>query len=78
MTETYTVERGIPLPPKATTRNGYWGPIVTALRRCEIGDSVLVPHKTCASALQTCLREQYAMRFTRRVLDEGIRLWRIP
>lgn len=77
MTETYPVERGIPIPPKNAVRNGSQQPIVAALRQCEIGDSVLVPHRICASGLQTCLREQYAMKFTRRTFDEGVRLWRI-
>ncbi len=72
MTQSFKVEKGVEIPPK----NSVHGPLVTAVRGMEVGDSIFVEtKKRAASVVSTMGREGFG--HTQRMIEGGYRVWRI-
>jgi len=66
------IEKGVPLP---TSRGGG---ILTILRLCEVGDSILYKKtQGSAASLAKLVGSEKGWKFTTRKVDGGIRIWRV-
>jgi hypothetical protein len=77
----YPIEKGIPLPPQRSNRNGRQGGWKYNWGAMEVGDSFFVPGRTAYSmravATQTPAKKYPKWRFSIREVDGGARIWRI-
>lgn len=80
----YTIERGVPIPPRKRRPGGKWmhRGIGEALIAMQPGDSVFIPGdgdlRQQARLLDACAREQRfdGRTFTTRRVEGGVRIWR--
>lgn len=77
MQKTYKVEKGIPIPPKKTFSKYPFAIL-------EIGDSFLVPFKgnhsnpgLLANRVGANCRRFVGKKFCYRIIEDGVRVWRI-
>jgi len=68
----YKIEKGVPLPTRPRGNRGF----TATLRKCEIGDSFVVPKDAGRTGLYTIARN-LRMRISIRTEVEGLRVWRI-
>ena len=69
------IDKGMPIPSRTRSRSNEWQQL---LERLELGDSFLLPteaNKSIISAITTC-HKNTRKKFVRRVLSEGVRVWR--
>lgn len=67
------IEKGVPLPPKASAR-----PRNAIYYRMEVGDSVLVPNRVHDRVASTVsyVAKTTGFKFATRKVEGGIRVWR--
>ncbi len=74
---TYTIEKHVPIP---TSGKGAGVSLLATLREMTVGDSVLVPGKSSTDRVSgntfQLLRKENK-RFIRRVVEGGVRVWRV-
>ena len=78
----FVIEDNIPLPPAKRGRFGEKGSgLDGALTRLQVGQSILVPNKSqkhvSASARVCARRMADGRKFATRVVDGGVRVWRV-
>jgi hypothetical protein len=69
------IEKGVPIPPKTTTKGRRMNPI----RELEVGDSVLIAGKYQENVASRAGRitRQTGRRFVTRKVEGGVRVWRV-
>lgn len=69
------IEKGIAIPPKGTTGR----PAKYPIEHMDVGDSFFVTgiKSTGASAIMSRARRGNSKKFCQRLMDGGIRIWRI-
>jgi hypothetical protein len=74
---TYTVEKNVPLLPKANRRPK--GEFRQALESMDVGDSVLVSDKSSKniSSICCCIADQLGYKYTHRTDGDNFRVWRV-
>lgn len=80
--EEWPIEKGIMIPLVDTTRTGRSVGLSNAMRKMGIGDSVFVSHERGGhlTAMTSISYVQHGsdLRFTRRTVEGGVRIWRRP
>jgi hypothetical protein len=73
----FKIEKGVPMPNHGN--GGREFPLPAALRKMEIGDSVLVVNRSRDSVVGTTafIKRETGARFSTRVVDGGVRIWRV-
>lgn len=78
----WTIDKNIPIPPRQTAPNGVSTGLTRVLLAMEVGDSVFVSDERggllTASSAQSYVQGHHGRKFTRRKVDGGARLWRMP
>lgn len=70
---TYSIEKGIPVPPIVAPSEPKPDSLLGTLRRMEVGDSVLLEKRTSVGSMS----KLPGKRFTSRTVDGGTRVWRV-
>lgn len=71
----YKIEKGVPIPPKRTGREGR-GLLNITMRNMEVGDSILLPIRDARTKATTIARRIGIEITQRQVDDENARVWR--
>ena len=74
----YVIEKGVPIPPvvagrKKGTQNG--SGLLSAMKRLEVGDSMII--KPIDQASTTATAKRLGMIVTGRKVDGRVRVWRV-
>jgi len=70
----YVIEKGVPLPPGQRGRG-----LIGVIQKMDVNDSILVPDakQSIVSASGRVVRQRTGAQFTTRVVEGGVRIWRV-